>query len=58
MDRVGRYVRIAVSEVDIDHDEIVNVIELITNLICSDFACHTSYDEVPRSAACDFIGHM
>jgi hypothetical protein len=58
MDRVGRDVCIAVPEVDVDHDEIVNVIELITDLICSDLACNTSYNKVPRGAACDFIGNV
>jgi hypothetical protein len=55
---VGRNVHIAVPEVDVDHDKVVDVIELVADLICSNLACNTSYDKVPRGAAGDFVGHM
>ena len=58
MDRVGRDVRIAIFEVDVYHDEVVDVIEMVTDLICSDFACNASDNKVSRSAAGDLVGHV
>jgi hypothetical protein len=58
VNRVGRDVCIAVSEVYVNHDEVVDVIKLVTDLICGDFACNPSYYQVPRGAASDFVGHM
>jgi len=58
VDRVGRDVRIAISEVDVYHDEVVDVIEMVTDLICSDFACHASDNKVSRSPAGDLVGHV
>ena len=36
----------------------MDVIKLVTDLICGDFACNPSYYQVPRGAASDFVGHM
>jgi len=58
VNRVGRDVRIAIFEVDIYHDEVVDVIEMVTDLICSDLACNASDNKVSRSAAGDLVGHV
>jgi len=58
VDRVGRDVRIAIFEVDVYHDEVVDVIEMVTDLICSDLAGNASDNKVSRSAAGDLVGHV
>jgi hypothetical protein len=58
VNRVGRDVRIAVLEVDVDDDKVVDVIEMVTDLVRSDLACNTSYDKIARCAPSDLVGYM
>jgi hypothetical protein len=31
---------------------------MVTDLVCSDLACNTSYDKIARCAPSDLVGHM
>jgi len=34
MDRVGRNISVAVAEFDIDDDQVVNVVQVVSDLLC------------------------
>lgn len=55
MDGVGRNVGIAISEVKVYHNQIVNVINVIADLPLRHFACNASYDEVSRCSTSNLV---
>lgn len=55
VDRVGRDESISISERDVNHDKVVDVIKLLPDFVCSYLAGNTAYDEVSRGAAIDLI---
>lgn len=58
MDRVGRYVDIAVPEPNIDHDEVVDMIQMISNAVCRDPAGDTSNNKIASGTTTDLVRHM
>ena len=58
MDRVGRYVRIAVLEVDINYNQVVDVVQVVSDLICGNLSCHASHNEISRRSVGDLVGYM
>jgi hypothetical protein len=55
VDRVSRDVRVSISEVDVDNNEIVDVIELFPDLPFCDLACYSAHDEISRSTSSDLV---
>lgn len=58
MDRVGGDVHVSTSNIDVDDDKIVNVVEMISDLLLGDLASQAAHDKVPRGASCDLVGNM
>lgn len=58
MDRVGGYVCVSITEANVDHDQIVDVVQMISNLRCSELAIDTSNNKVARCPTDDFVGNM
>jgi hypothetical protein len=58
MDRVGGDVRVTVAKGDIDNDQVVNVVQVISNLGCSEFSAYTSNNEITSSTICDLVCNM
>jgi hypothetical protein len=47
-----------VFELNVDHNEIVDVIQMISNLVCRELSGSTMNDKVPAGPAGDLVGHM
>jgi hypothetical protein len=58
MDRVGRDVRVAVLERDTDHNKVVDMVKVISDLLLSDPAGNTSHNEIPRCSTSDLVGDV
>jgi hypothetical protein len=58
MNRVSRNIRITFSELDVDNHEIVYVVQMVTNLVCGEFASHTSNHKISRSPVSDLVGYV
>jgi len=58
VDRVSGDVCVPISEIDIDHDEVVDVIQVISDLVCSEFAANTSDYQIARRSASNLVRHM
>jgi hypothetical protein len=58
MDRVGGYVRVTVLEVDVDHNQVVDMVQVVANLVCGELPTNTSNHQVSRRSISDFIGYM
>ena len=58
MNRVGRDEGILVLEVDIDNNQIVNMVQVISYLIGSNLSSDTSDDKISRCSIGDFVGDM
>ena len=55
MNGVGRNVRISILEIHVDHDEIVDVVKVISDLLFSDPAGDTAHDEISRCTSGDLV---
>lgn len=58
MDRVGRNENVSVPDIDVDYHEIVNMIEVVTDLNRRELACSTTDDEVSSCAACNLARNV
>lgn len=58
MDRVRLDVAAATHEVDLDHNQVVNVVKVLTNALFRESRIATAEDEVPRGANADLAGYM
>ncbi len=58
MDRVQRYVRIAILIVDINYNEIVNVIKVVAETLSSDVWVDIANDKVTSRADTDLVGDV
>jgi hypothetical protein len=58
MDRVGRDIGIAVLEININHNEVVNMIKVVPDLLLRHLAGNASYDKISRRSTGDLVGDM
>jgi hypothetical protein len=58
VDGIGRYIRIAALEVDIDYNQVVDVIQVVSDLIRGNLSCHASHDEIARRSIGDLVAYM
>jgi hypothetical protein len=58
VDRIGRDVGVAISEVDIDYDQVVNMVQMISNLSRGNFAANAAHNEIARRPIGNLIGNM
>jgi hypothetical protein len=58
VDGIGRDVGIVVLELNVDHDEIVDVIQVVSNLVGCELSGSTVDDKVSAGPASDLVGHM
>jgi hypothetical protein len=52
---IGGDESISISEGDVNHDEVMDVLKLFPNLVCSYPAGNSAYDEVSRGATTDLM---
>jgi hypothetical protein len=55
---ISRDVRIAVLEVDIDYNQVVDVVQMVSDLICGDLACNVSHNKISRGPAGNLVGDV
>jgi hypothetical protein len=58
VDGIGRNVGIVIFELDVYYDEVVDVIQVVSNLVGRQFSGSTVDDEISASSTSDLVGHM
>jgi hypothetical protein len=58
VDRVGGNVGVAISEVDVNYDQIVNMVKVILNLSRGNLAANAAYDEIARRPVGYLVGNV
>lgn len=58
MDRVCRDERVAALELDVDHDEVVDVVQIIPYALLGEFAVRTADDNVARDSLGDLVRYV
>jgi hypothetical protein len=55
---VGRNIGVTVLEVDVDHDEVMDMVQVVPNLILVKFSSSTSHDQVSARSIGNLVRHM
>ena len=55
---IGEDIGIAILEIDVDHDKVVYVIQVVTNLVCGELAVSASDNKIAAGSVCDLERHM
>ena len=58
MDRICRYVCVSVFEKNVHYDQVVYMVQVVSDLTCGDFSCDPSHDKVPSSPIDDLVGNV
>lgn len=58
MDRVCRYVCVPVFEEDVHYDEVVYMVQVVSDLTCGDLSCNSSYDEISSGPIDNLVGNV
>jgi hypothetical protein len=58
VNRVGRDICITVAEVNINDDQVVDMVQMISDLICCDLACNPSHNKIPCRSIGDLVGDV
>jgi len=58
MNGIGRYICIAFLEIDVHNYQVVDMVKMVSDLVCGDLSCNTSHDKVSCSSVSDLVRHM